>query len=222
MKRANSIYVLYVGSVLWLLVTTSVYAGNINPDSDEHKYIYSENVGWSNLSPSEGNGVTVEDEKITGYLWSENIGWINFAPIHGGIAHDGRGNLSGYAWSENCGWINFSCTTNNSCSSVDYGVTIDTTTGLFSGYAWGENIGWVKFDYSGFPNPDDNYAITSWRMNGDINSDGVITLEDVIMTLQVCAGSDAASIAHYGADVNGDCRIGIAEATYVLNQVLEQ
>lgn len=209
-------------TVFLLFFSVSVSAGNIDPGGDGHKYTYGENVGWSNLAASQGPGVMVEDNKLTGFIWSENIGWIKLAPNFGGVIHDGKGNLSGYAWSENCGWINFSCTTNNTCSNVDYGVTIDTVTGLFSGYAWGENIGWIKFDYSGFPNPDHTYALTSWRMNGDISSDGMISLEDAIMTLQVCVGTNPVSTVHAGADINDDYRIGLAEAAFVLQQVSEQ
>ncbi len=61
-------------------------------------------------------------------------------------------NVYGYAWSENIGWISFNNTSGG--GSVDYGVNIDETTGLFSGYAWSENIGWISFnqaDLAGCP-----------------------------------------------------------------------
>ncbi len=93
-------------------------------------------------------------------------------------------NVSGYAWSENIGWISFNCTNQNSCSQVDYGVSIDGN-GNFSGYAWSENIGWIRFDPPG-PYPESpNYSakldlvtnqITGWAracagtVNGDCNS----------------------------------------------------
>ncbi len=63
-------------------------------------------------------------------------------------------NLSGYAWSDNVGWISFNCTDPNTCSTVDYGVNVSTTTGAFSGYAWSDNIGWISFspsDVTGCP-----------------------------------------------------------------------
>ena len=205
--------------VMFLLFVVSTMAGNIDPATDGQKYAYSENAGWINLAPSHGSGATVEDAKLTGYIWLENIGWIKLDPAFGGVRHDGMGNLSGYAWSENTGWINFSCATNDTCTSVDYGVTIDTTTGAFSGYAWGENIGWIKFDYSGFSNPSGTYAQTSWRMNGDISSNGEVTLEDAIMTLQVGAGVIPASPVHSGADVNEDERIGPEEAAFILQSL---
>lgn len=55
-------------------------------------------------------------------------------------------NLSGYAWSENVGWLSFNCTNTSSCTTSDYGVNIDTSTGNFTGYAWSDSIGWVSFN----------------------------------------------------------------------------
>ena len=131
-----------------------VIAGNIDAGSDGHKYAYGESIGWGNFRPSQEPDVTVEDNRLEGFVWAENIGWIKLNPAFGGVTHDGQGNLSGYAWSENAGWINFSCATGDTCvTGVNYGVSIDTNTGVFSGYAWGENIGWIKFDYAGFSNP---------------------------------------------------------------------
>ena len=48
--------------------------------------------------------------------------------------------VSGYAWSSNIGWISF--------KGSNYGVEIDSATGLFSGYAWSSNIGWITFNDS--------------------------------------------------------------------------
>jgi len=90
-------------------------------------------------------GVTVASDKITGYVWTENIGWINLSPTTAGVTNDVSGNLSGWAWGENVGWISFSCENTSSCGNVNYGVTIDFD-GLFNGYAWGENIGWINFE----------------------------------------------------------------------------
>ncbi len=68
------------------------------------------------------------------------------------------GNVTGFAWSDSAGWISMSCDNSaltdgnaipNSCSTVDYGVTLDPATGAMSGYAWSTNMGWMKFDPSG-------------------------------------------------------------------------
>ena len=53
-------------------------------------------------------------------------------------------NVWGWAWSENIGWISFNSTSGG--GPINYGVDIDTGTGLFSGYAWSENIGWISFE----------------------------------------------------------------------------
>jgi len=152
----------------------TVYAGNIDPDGDGHKYAYGENIGWTNFAPSQGDGVTVTDIVVTGYAWAENIGWINLSPAqYGGITHDGAGNLSGYAWGENVGWISFSCQNTQKCGTVDYGVTIDPATGAFSGKAWGENVGWISFDSQ---LQLDYMIITSWRGLFTISGNVVIDI----------------------------------------------
>lgn len=92
-------------------------------------------------------------------------------------------NVSGWAWSENIGWISFNNTSGG--GSVNYGVNIDSSTGVFSGYAWSENIGWITFnesDLSGCPVapcqawvdiscPEDQCLIYGWARvvahNGD-------------------------------------------------------
>lgn len=116
---------------------TVIFKENIDPDSNGSSYAYTENVGWINLNPSQGLGVTVTDHAVSGYAWGENIGWINLSPPSGGVRNDNTGNLSGYAWGENVGWINF--------APVGGGVRINAC-GYFSGLAWGENIGWVNFE----------------------------------------------------------------------------
>jgi|GEM_PF-4620498 len=72
---------------------------------------------------------------------------INVLPIGGGSS-----NVSGWIWSENIGWISLNCSNNNSCGVVNYGVSVDKTTGKFSGYGWSEHIGWVDVSpISGYP-----------------------------------------------------------------------
>jgi hypothetical protein len=81
-------------------------------------------------------------------------------------------NVSGWAWNSNFGWISFNCTNENpQCSSTNYGVNIDASTGNFSGYAWSANVGWISFKET---NPPDNYAFnasckTAGSCNGSVN-----------------------------------------------------
>ncbi|MEK7580467.1 MAG: hypothetical protein AAB465_02570, partial [Patescibacteria group bacterium] len=99
-----------------------VFASSIDGTIDNnHKYAWSENAGWINFGPSDGN-VHITDSGLTGYAWSQNYGWINLSPSTSGVKNDREGNLSGYAWGENLGWINFE------------GVTIKSDS-EFSGYA---------------------------------------------------------------------------------------
>jgi len=127
----------------WFVFCMAARAENIDPYDDGSQYAYGENVGWLNFEPSQGPGVTVSDDKLTGYVWAENIGWINLDPKFGGVTNDGTGLLSGYGWGENVGWINFDPKVAGDANH--YGVTIDHE-GNFDGWAWGENIGWIHFD----------------------------------------------------------------------------
>ncbi len=152
------------GSIL--LAHSAGDAENIDPDNDDSRRAYGENVGWVNFEPSQGGGVTVSDTKLTGYVWAENIGWINLSPANfGGVVNGSRGHLSGYAWGENVGWINF--------NPPNYGVTIDSN-GDFSGWAWGENIGWIHL--SGTAKDSTPYKVkTTWlpdENGGPINPSG--------------------------------------------------
>jgi hypothetical protein len=206
-----------------LILYTACYAENIDPDNTGSQYAWSENAGWFNAEPNGegGAGVTVWATKLTGFIWVQNIGYISLSCENSGlcetsnyrITNDGNGTLSGYAWSEAAGWINFNPTHG--------GIAIDPVTGKFSGYAWGENIGWIKFDFEGFTNSTDNHVNTSWRLSGDVGSNGFISLEDAILVLQVCSGIDPASAIHSGADVNDDNKIGLEEAIFILQKVAE-
>ncbi|MDP3093714.1 MAG: PKD domain-containing protein [bacterium] len=60
-------------------------------------------------------------------------------------------NVLGWAWSENIGWISFNCNNPELPSprcTYNYGVNINSLTGILSGYAWSENIGWLTFNES--------------------------------------------------------------------------
>jgi len=143
-KKFHILLLLSAITFMVFLGGKTVFAENIDPNNDGSQYAYGENVGWINLQPLQGPGVTVTDTGLTGYAWGENIGWISLsctntnscATVEYGVKNDGAGNLSGYAWGENVGWINF--------APQGGGVFIDAS-GNFNGTAWGENIGWITF-----------------------------------------------------------------------------
>lgn len=83
------------------------------------------------------------------YAWSENIGWINFGTTETeGDVHITDSALTGYAYGENIGWISLNCSNDDSCATIDYGISNDGE-GNLSGYAWSENTGWIDFDPTG-------------------------------------------------------------------------
>ena len=50
-----------------------------------------------NFATTNGD-VHVTDTALTGYIWSQNLGWINLTPSGGGVLNNNEGTLSGYAW----------------------------------------------------------------------------------------------------------------------------
>lgn len=57
--------------------------------------------------------------------------------------------ITGYAWSTNIGWVRMNCentANDNTCGTVQYGVTADHDTGILSGYAWSSVVGWISFE----------------------------------------------------------------------------
>lgn len=187
---------LFAVILLLLPLCSAAWAGTIDPDNNGSRYAWGENIGWINLNPSFGPGVTVTSTTLTGYAWAENIGWINLSPAFGGVINDTIGNLSGYAWAENVGWIKFNPTGG--------GVFIDAC-GDFNGRAWGENIGWISFRSDG-ANP---FRVrTSWVSPLD--------------TIPPVTTSSLAVQPWYQADTSfslsaTDCGTGVKELHYSIN-----
>ncbi len=82
---------------------------------------------------------TLKNILLIGFL---TLGIFSFADQAKADAND---KLSGYAINSTIGTIIFNCTTNNSCASSSYGVTVDNS-GNLSGRAWNANVGWISFD----------------------------------------------------------------------------
>lgn len=82
--------------------------------------IWSTDMGWINLNPSQSGVTNTENGILSGYAWGENTGWINFAPAYGGVTINDSGQFSGWAWAENAGWIEFNCSIANACVQTDW------------------------------------------------------------------------------------------------------
>ncbi len=90
-------------------------------DSSLNGYVWSEDFGWINLSPSLSGVINDGEGVLSGYAWGENTGWINFNPTNGGVDINSDGFFSGHAWGENTGWIVFDCSDLvNSCVYTDW------------------------------------------------------------------------------------------------------
>jgi hypothetical protein len=78
---------------------------------------------------------------------------FSFADEIGCQDHD----IEGWAWSENIGWISLTC--KNGEGDLDYGLDIDSETGVVSGLVWSPNAGWITFneeDLTDCPDSDEN------------------------------------------------------------------
>jgi len=64
-------------------------------------------------------------------------------------------------------------------------------------------------------------AIGTGITRGDVDGNGSVTLEDVILVLQICSGIPVEPPIHKDADVNGDSKIGLEEAVYILQKLSE-
>ena len=67
-------------------------------------------------------------------------------------------------------------------------------------------------------------AVAGFVMPGDVSGDGNLVIDDVILALQVAAGMQpdiCAACIQRGVDVNGDRRIGLEEAIYILQKVAD-
>jgi len=54
---------------------------------------------------------------------------------------------------------------------------------------------------------------------GDFNRDGNTDLADAIIALQICTGIKPTVSINKTAEVNGDARIGVEDAIYILQQI---
>jgi hypothetical protein len=54
---------------------------------------------------------------------------------------------------------------------------------------------------------------------GDVNGDKTVSIDDLILALQSCAGFDLVNTINLAADVDGDNHIGISEALYIFKKI---
>jgi hypothetical protein len=60
------------------------------------------------------------------------------------VYSDASGILRGWAWNDTFGWLSFNSL--DTTSTVEYAVSIASSTGDFSGWAWNDSVGWVSFN----------------------------------------------------------------------------
>lgn len=181
MRRAPIMITVLVG----MTGVTSMGQSNVVPD---HKFSWTENVGWTSWRSEDGTkyGVYVGTSYLSGMIWGENIGWINIGnrpddwieygnidETDFGVNIDTKtGDLFGYAWVENVGWINF-----DTASLGSDRARFDLAELRFRGYAWGENIGWINLD-------DSEHYVASLDLTGipTVSQWGLVTMVLMMLT----------------------------------------
>lgn len=131
--------------IIGLFGVQNVWADNI---SETYKYAWNENAGWHNWRSSNGQA-TVEATYLSGYVWAENVGWIKLGADGGGTYANTNQTNWGVNLDSATGLLSGYAWSENAgwvnFNSTHGGVTMDTSTSKFDGYAWGERIGWIHF-----------------------------------------------------------------------------
>lgn len=98
------------------------------------------------FNPENGTG-----DSVRGFAWSPNFGWISFNSSDCDL--DGNGSFGDDGAPAGC--------PSASVEFHDYGVNIETGTGIFDGFAWSANLGWIYFG------PDANLGIYGNALQAD-------------------------------------------------------
>lgn len=87
----------------------------------------------------------------------------------------------------------------------------------------GITVGWINSGYAGKPmnSPPDLGALQyQAAIEGDIDGNGNVTLEDAILGLRIMTGDQTQGVIT-GSDVNGDSFVGLAEVLFVLSSLAD-
>ena len=75
---------------------------------------------------------------------------------------------------------------------------------------------WEAADYPAAPA---DFTVCDTGVDGDVNGDGTVTMDDLILALKVCAGLNSIASINTAADVNDDNRVGLQEILYILSRM---
>jgi YD repeat-containing protein len=76
----------------------------------------------------------------------------------------------------------------------------------------------IIYEYDAAGNMTRSETSLGFVLEGDVNGDGTVNLEDAVLALQLLSGTGPNDVNHK-SDVNGDSKIGMAEVFYVLQNM---
>lgn len=102
-----------------------------------------------------------------------------------------------------------------------YVVGVDTTTFSDTGLQPNKTYYYRVRAYNSSGNSDysNEVCATTLSMRGDISGNGTVDIQDAIIALQVLSGISPSQAVNLGADVNGDAKIGLSEAIFIMRRV---
>jgi hypothetical protein len=178
-----------------------------------YRYAWSDQASWFDFYPVEYSPATAKFMGLaTSSLSSLSLscqdlsicGTSNYQVYQKTSAGSGyaEGELYGYGWSDAFGWMSFNCNQtgvggSNTCATVNYKVSITTSTGDFNGYSWSDVIGWVSYNCADLSIcGTSNYKVKLNPGSGGASAD---FLESLIFDTQIENGAVPVSIVWQGS-----------------------
>lgn len=82
----------------------------------------------------------------------------------------------------------------------------------------GMSVSFVSATAVGYPSEPTMFDLSVDLIQGDVDGDGRITINDAVLTINATFGTDPAGFSRAAADMDGDGRVTINDAILIINQ----